>query len=402
MSLQSELKLPWPETTFHFPAPVLTIPTPKLSDLWKQFIPAFQGKYSRFANYLMYLSTDFSGGFKVCSVLSTNPTENTFQVPYTPPGPPLSIEIRNQIWTLSRKKQWEELDREEWEMLGFSFLLTGDLRDFNQWVEMTKTEFGLSDNCQKFLTLLGWYTEKVPRDNSILQALVDYSHGDFVNADFNLIANAVLKEGYWQLSGVLFDALAKGAWSGKQILPFLDFLTGFYSEWQDWEKSKFLKTSLGKVPPFSALKRARKLLNKNDFLEYSKYLISIFRGDWEEPEAEFGYESTIPFDPFMTVLIRYDKEGDSYFREIKEALVASPYSYFVNLQMAILAYRNRDYDKFLEFYEKGGRLRYLPLPLYLYAKVKDLRKEETLADSILKTLERHHKTPIFPSELGEV
>jgi len=385
MSLQSEPKLAWPETKLHFPVPAQVIPETKLVDLWTSFVPAFQGKYSRFTSYLMYLSTDFSGGFKVCSVLGTNPAENTFNVPFNPPGPPVLIDIRNQIWAKSQKKDWEELNREDWELLGFSFLLTGEINEFHKWVKMTDREFGLTDECKKFLFVLGWNSDAGNTNSGILQALVDYSKGEYDHADFEMLANSVLKDGHWQLSGVLVDSISKNAWSGKQTLYFLDFLSGFYSDWQDWEKEKFLNLSLGKVPPFIALKRAKKILNSRDFNGYLNHLKIVFRGSWEEPETEFGYDLRVPYDPFILTLLRYEREGETYFREVLENLKSTPYSYFVNIQLAILYYRTGDYTRFLESYEKGGRLRYLSVPLYFFAKVKESRKEETRADSIFQS-----------------
>ncbi len=402
MSSKSELKLPWPEMTLHFPAPVQTISESKLGDLWPEFVQAFQGKYSRFASYLMYLSTDFSGGFKVCSVLGANPAENTFNVPFTPPGPPISKEIRNQIWALCQKREWEEVNREEWELLGMSFLLTGELDSFYAWVEMTKKEFGLSEECKKFLTLLGWNFETNLAETNVLNSLVSYVIGDFAKADFSFLAQAVLKEGYWQFSGVLFDAIAKNIWNGREILPFLDFLSGFYADWQNWEKAKFLKVTLGKVPPFSALIRAKKILTPSEFIEYSNHLKLLFRGDFEEPEGDFGYDLAISVDPFFSTLIRFDKEGESYKAELMEELESKPYSYIVNLQYAIVLYRQGDANGFLQYYQNGGRLRYLAVPLYLYARVMENKNEEALANSIFQTLDKLHKTPVFPSELGEI
>lgn len=402
MSSKSELKLPWPEMTLHFPAPVPEISETKLGDLWSEFVQAFHGKYSRFASYLMYVSTDFSGGFKVCSVLGTNPTENTFNVPFSPPGPPISLEIRNKIWAICQRKEWEEVNREEWELLGMSFLLTGEIDSFYAWVEMTKKEFGLTEECKKFLTLLGWNFETQTKEADILDSLVSYANGDFAKADFPLIAQSVLKEGYWQLSGVLFDAIAKNIWTGSQILPFLDFLSGFYSEWQVWEKAKFLKVTLGKVPPFSALIRAKKILSPSEYLEYSNHLKLLFRGDFEEAEGEFGYDLSINLDPFLSTLIRLDKEGDTFKNELKEELETRPYSYISNLKYAIVLYRQGDADGFLKFYQNGGRLRYLAIPLYLYARVLENKNEVALASSIFQTLDKLQKTPSFPRELGEV
>ena len=211
-----------------------------------------------------------------------------------------------------------------------------------------------------------------------------------------------MKDGYWQLAGVLIDAIGKANWMGENILPFLDFLSGFYNDWKDWEKAKFLNITLGKVPAYPALKKASKILNKNQFQEYSKHLKYLFRGDFEESERGFGYESNVPIDPFMITLLRFDKEREIYTNELQNQIHLAPYSYILNLRMAIVYFRIGDYHRFMEFYEKGGRLKFLPIPLYLFAKVKESRKEETLANSILIALEKHGRTPNFPVELGEI
>ncbi len=402
MSSKSELKLPWPEINLHYQAPTVPGPEINLPDLWNQFLSSFQGKQVRFTNYLMYLSTDFSGGFKVCSVLGPNPVENTFSVPVTLPAPSISKEARDQIWERSQKKEWEELNREDWELLGISFLMTGDLTEFHKWISLTSKEFGLTEDCKKYLTLLGWKFDGLSKNISVLDSLVCYAAGDYKNVDFQAIADAILRDGYSQLSGVLLDCIHKNVWTGDQIFPFLNFLTGFYSEWQEWEQAKFLRITLGKVPPFSALKKAKKILKPAAFLEYSKNLKLLFRGEWEESDLEFGFELHVQMDPFMKTLIRFHKEGEDLAKEIMEKLSNFPYSYIINLQYAVVLYRKGDHTGFLKYYENGGRLRYLPLPLYLYARTSYFRKEVSLADSIFQTLEKLNKTPKFPEELGGV
>ncbi len=416
MSFSTEIKLPWPEIRIHFAKTAETVrpksetipqevwePSPaNLGELWVALRSSFQGKHFRFTSYLQYLSTDFSGGFKVCSFLGGNRDKNAFQFPFSPPGPPISKDIRDSIWLLCKKRKWEEVDRENWELLGLTFLLTGDIIDFKAWVEMTKKEFGLSEDCKRFLTILGWETFETGKDHSLFSSLVAYSSGRFSDVDFPLLSDSVLKEGFWQFSGVLFDSISKGIWSGDKTLVFWEFLTGFYSDWKDWEKAKFLNVSLGKVPAYQSLRYAKKLLSKTEYPVYAFNLKKVFRGDLEEPEAEFGYDLTIPFDPFSITLIRYDREGESFAKILREDLLKTPYSYYSNLQMSLLAYREGNYDLFLEFYQKGGRLRYLPIPLYFYARAMERKNQPGLANSILSALERMRKLPVFPSELGDL
>ncbi|BDA78100.1 hypothetical protein LPTSP3_g10300 [Leptospira kobayashii] len=418
MSRNIETQLPWPEIRLHFtkqteekpssstetnePTAVSTLAPVPLDAFWKSLRSSFQGKYNRYINYIQYLSTDFSGGFKVCSFLTQNRTENTFHFPFSPPGPPISLEMRNMIWLVCKRKEWEEVEREDWELLGISFLLTGDITDFKAWVEMTKKEFGLSEDCKRFLTLLGWEEHEPEEDDSILQSLIWYSRGNYESVNYKLIANSVLKEGYWQLSGVLLDSIAKLAWKGEDTLKFLQFLSGFYPEWKDWEKTKFKSIVLGKVPAFVLVRYAKKLLSKNEFSFYLDDIKKIFRGDWEEEEIEFGYNVGFPFDPFLVTLLRFDKEGDRFEKAIQTEISQFPYSYFSNLQVALIRYRKGDFDSFLDFYEKGGRLRFLPIPLYLYARALQRKGEIELAGSILSTLEEMGKTPVFPDEMSDI
>ncbi|WP_411823271.1 LBF_1011 family protein [Leptospira sp. 'Mane'] len=418
MSRNIETQLPWPEIRLHFtkqmeekptlsavadePSLVSTLDPISLDVFWTSLRSSFQGKYNRYISYIQYLSTDFSGGFKVCSFLTQNRNQDTFQFPFSPPGPPISLEMRNMIWLVCKRKEWEEVEREDWELLGISFLLTGDITDFKAWVEMTKKEFGLSEDCKRFLTLLGWEEYESEEDGSILQSLVNYSRGKYEFVDYKLISNAVLKEGYWQLSGVLLDSISKLAWKGKDILKFLQFLSGFYSEWQDWEQAKFKSIVLGKVPAFSLVRYAKKLLPKNDFSFYLDDIKKTFRGDLEEEEVRFGYNVGFPFDPFLVTLLRYDKEKDRFEKTTDEEGFRFPYSYFSNLQIALVQYRKGNLDSFFEFYEKGGRLRFLPIPLYLYARALQKKGETEVADSILLTLEKMGKSPVFPDEMSDI
>lgn len=411
MSLQTELKLPWPEISLQAPPVTSSEPeektvhalqTPVYEDHWGVLRSAFQGKYSRFANYLMYLSTDFSGGFKVCSVLEQNPLQNTFSAPFSPPGPPILPATLESVWTLTRNKVWEELDRDDWELLGFGFLLLRDIDKFREWVEVTKSEFEISPDCHNFLFLLGWEFSTTSNGDPILRSLACYASGDFEKCNFQLISSSVLKDGLWQLSGVLLDSIEKTIWSGDEIFPFLEFISGFFGNWQTWEKVKFLNLTLGKIPAFTALRRAQRLLPKETFLEYYKQVSNLMRGNFEDPADDSGYELSIPFDPFMDTLIRFNEEGEKYAIELEDLLKSAPYSYIYNLQVAILKYRQKDYDGFLKNYELGGRMRYMPIPLYLFARVNSFKENVAIADSIFSSLKKRNMTPIFPHELGDL
>lgn len=109
------------------------------------------------------------------------------------------------------------------------------------------------------------------------------------------------------------------------------------------------------------------------------------RGDWIEGN-EFGYELSHEMDPFVETVVRFQNDGDSYEEGLKNELILKPYSYFINLQLASIAFVKKENQKFLNFYKKAGRLKYLPLALNLYWRVLKDTGETVLANTIERSL----------------
>lgn len=385
MSLQTEYKLQWPEYRIEFHKSPHIPKKASLTELWPSLRAFFSGNQSRFANYLFYLSTDFSGGFSLCSILGENEVANRFKDPqlFTPTTFP--VESLDQIWELCQNREFEEMEREDWELVGFGLLYSGKIREFRNWVLKTKEFFGQTDDNRRFLFLLGWESSELPSDNSILHMLVEYVKGNRESLNFKTLTDAVTLDSYWQIAGVLFHAIEMGWFTGEETFRFWKFLIGFYSEWEEWEKQKFCMVSLGKIPAFPALRYAKRYFPFETFFRYRNDLEMALRGDWIE-ENEFGYELTHEMDPFVETVVRFQNDGDSYEEGLKNELVLKPYSYFINLQLASIAFVKKENQKFLNFYKKAGRLKYLPLALNLYWRVLKDTGETVLANTIERSL----------------
>ncbi|TGL12854.1 LBF_1011 family protein [Leptospira meyeri] len=385
MSLQTEYKLQWPEFRIEFhPGPPISKKA-NLNELWPILRAFFSGNQSRFANYLFYLSTDFSGGFSLCSVLGENENANRFRDPQLVSPSPFPIETLEQIWDLCQKREFEEMEREDWELIGFGFLYLGRVLEFRNWVLKTKDFFGQTDDNRRFLHLLGWESSDFSSENSILHMLVEYEKGNRDVINFKTLTDAVVFDSHWQISGVLFHAIEIGWFTGEETFRFWKFLIGFYEEWEDWEKQKFRSVSLGKIPAFPALRYAKRYFPENTFVLYRQDLETNLRGDWTYGDG-FGYELTHQMDPFVETIVRFRNDKERFEEELKTELWKRPYSYFINLQLAFISFVKKENQIFLEFYKKAGRLKYLPLALNLYWRVLKLNGEEVLSKSIERTL----------------
>ncbi|MCW7493831.1 hypothetical protein ND861_15065 [Leptospira sp. 2 VSF19] len=385
MSLQTEYKLQWPEYRIEFhPGPHIP-KTATLPELWPSLRAFFSGNQSRFANYLYYLSTDFSGGFSLCSILGENETANRFRDPQLVTPSAFPKESLSQIWEICQNRDFEEMERADWELIGFGFLYSGDIREFRNWVMKTKEFFGQTEDNRRFLFLLGWENSELPYENSILHMLVEYVKGNGEVLDFKTLTDAVTLDSHWQISGVLFHAIEIGWFTGEEIFRFWKFIIGFYSEWDNWEKARFRSVSLGKIPAFSALRYAKRYFTDTDFVLYKEELETSLRGDWTYGNG-FGYELTHQMDPFVETVVRFRNEGEGFEDELKKELTLKPYSYFINLQLAFIYFVKKDNDKFLHFYKKAGRLKYLPLALNLYWRVLKQNGDEILGSSIERSL----------------
>ncbi|GBF49788.1 hypothetical protein LPTSP4_13070 [Leptospira ryugenii] len=411
MSQPSQFTLSWPETRLVSPKHSPKVNEPSISkqdqnrplaELWSEYLETFSGKQSRFAQYLLYLSTDFSGGLKVCSILAGNSKENPFSVVWTPPAPKLNSSLRDEIWRRCLAKEMEEIDRENWETLGFGFLLTGELKSFSDWVEFTEREFGLKDDCIAFLQLLGKKSADLQGSTSVLQVLVDYMQGNFEQVSFESLSRMVLVDGHWQISGILFHAIENGHWTGEPSIRFLQFLSAFFQDWKEWEQAQFLNVVLGKAPAFPLLRKAKQILNPNQYLIFKNKLEIVYRGDWEESDRIFAYDLHLSFDPFINCMMKYKEGGESFLNTLYFESRKKPYSFYLNMQMALVCFMNGEYDSFLHYYSLAGRLKHLPTPLYIYAKVLESRGNETNSNAIFSTLDRLGNTPVFPRELGDI
>lgn len=385
MSLQTEYKLQWPEYRIEFHKSPHIPKKASLSELWPSLRAFFSGNQSRFANYLFYLSTDFSGGFSLCSILGENGVANRFRDPQLITPSAFPMESLDQIWELCQNRDFEEMEREDWELVGFGLLYSGKITEFRNWVLKTREFFGQTDDNRRFLFLLGWESTDIPYENSILHMLVEYVKGNRDVINFKTLTDAVTLDSHWQISGVLFHAIEMGWYFGEDTFRFWKFLIGFYGEWEEWEKQKFHLVSLGKIPAFPALRYAKRYFPEETFLRYREELEINLRGDWIYGNG-FGYELSHEIDPFVETVVRFQSDGIHYEDELKKELVIRPYSYFINLQLASIAFVKKENDKFLSFYKKAGRLKYLPLALNMYWRVLKNTGEEILGSSIERTL----------------
>ncbi|TGK87501.1 hypothetical protein EHQ24_02930 [Leptospira noumeaensis] len=385
MSLQTEYKLQWPEYRIEFHLRPHIPKTATLPELWPALRAFFSGSQSRFANYLYYLSTDFSGGFSLCSILGENEANIRFSDPRLISPSPFPKDTLEQIWKLCQNREFEEMEREDWELIGFGHLYLGNTKEFRNWVLKTKEFFGQTDDNRRFLFLLGWESSEFPFENSILHILVEYVKGNRDVLNFKTLTDAVIVDSHWQISGVLFHAIETGWFTGEETFRFWKFLIGFYAEWEDWEKQKFRSVSLGKIPAFPALRYAKRYFPQDTFLSYQVELETNLRGDWTYGDG-FGYELTHQMDPFVETIVRFRTDKEKFEDELKNELIKRPYSYFINLQLAFISFVKKENQIFLEFYKKAGRLKYLPLALNLYWRVLKSNGEEVLAKSIERTL----------------
>ncbi|MDF3818284.1 hypothetical protein P3G55_00145 [Leptospira sp. 96542] len=396
MSLQTEIKLPWPEIRLEY-FPTRTVPQPiPLDELWPELRKFFSGEQVRFANYLFYLSTDFSGGINLCSVMGENISAGPFRDPVLKKPSEFPEETLLSIWEQCSGKKFDELDREDLELVGFGFLYTSQIDLFGKWVEFTKFNFGLTDDCKRFLHLLGWEKNTVPKEHNTLHLLVELQNGNFQNVDFVSLVNSVVNESHWQLSGIIFDLITKGIYSDPSSFVFWKFLVGFFDEWKDWEKQKFLSVALGKIPAFSLVRYAKKYISNSEFPDYLMEIETVYRGEWQE-ETEFGYELKFNIDPLRETMERYNADGDLFFNELKSNLKLKPYSYFINLQLALVHYAKKEDQTFLDYYKKSGKLQYLPLSLTLYANVLNRMDKKDLAQMIEKTLSKYGQKISLPN-----
>ncbi|MGJ4732852.1 hypothetical protein EHR04_16045 [Leptospira levettii] len=395
MSLQTEYKLRWPEYRIEF-HPTEEIPKKvSLQELWPDLRAFFSGNQSRFANYLFYLSTDFSGGFSLCSVLSENDASFRFHDPVLQSPTPFPKTSLERIWKLCQNREFEEMEREDWELIGYGLLYEGNVPEFRKWVLTTKEFFGQTDDNRRFLTLLGWEYSEFPFENSILHMLVEYAKGNFEKIHFPTLVDAALQDSHWQLVGILFHAIELGLLPEKEAFRVWKFMIGFYEEWETWEKEKFQWVSIGKIPPFSALRYAKRYLPHSTFLKYKSDLETELRGDWMNGN-EFGYELSHTMNPCIDTVVRYKNEGELFERELSAEYQLKPYSYLIPLQLSCIHFVKKEYDQFIKLYQKSGRLKHLPLALNLYWRVLQEKGDKNLSSAIKRSLENGHESITLP------
>lgn len=395
MSLQTEYKLRWPEYRIEFHPTEETPKKVSLPELWPNLRAFFSGNQSRFANYLFYLSTDFSGGFSLCSVLGENDANFRFHDPVLQSPTTFPKECLDSIWKLCQNREFEEMEREDWELIGFGLLYLGNIPEFRRWVLITKEFFGQSDDNKRFLALLGWERSEIQFENSILHMLVEYANGRFEKIDFKTLVDSLLLESHWQLAGVLFHAIELGLLAEKDSFRIWKFMIGFFDEWETWEKEKFLYVSLGKLPPFYALRYAKRYLTKDSFAKYQSDLETELRGDWMSGNT-FGYELTHSMNPCVDTVVRFQREGKNFEEELKADYSLKPYSYLLPLQLACIQFVKKEYDSFLTYYQKCGRLKHLPMILNLYWRVLLEKGDKQLSSAIKRSLENGNESITLP------
>lgn len=378
MSSQTEMKLSWPEIRLeYFPQKEET----SQESIWSELRSFFQGSGERFANYLTYISTDFYGGINLCSILGENSEKATFHEPLLVSPGEFPISALDSIWEKCKKHEFEELDREDFELLGFAFLYNGRVEDFTGWVILSEKTFGLTDDSKRFLNAIGWRKDSIPYSDTALHALVEFSNGSISEQEIEILIESLFQKGFWQVGGVLFALIQRNLLAGEKSFRVWKFLLGLYSEFLQWEKEYFLDVSIGKLPPFYALRQAKKYLTNEEFLSYKEKLSVSLRGEWKQSET-LGYDLNLQLDPLLEIINGYEAGGEEFFQQLLVKQKQMPYSFIANLLLATIYFRKKEDSVFLTHYEKAGRLKYLPIPLFFYARVLHRTGKSDLAESI--------------------
>ncbi|MCE9500225.1 MAG: hypothetical protein K8R21_06980, partial [Leptospira sp.] len=282
----------------------------------------------------------------------------------------------------SIKASSNRIDRESLEMLCVYLLSQNRLEDFISLVEIYDRKGNLPPVISVFMGITGIAPENLETDfiaegNDPVFTIYKWLRSKNPELE-NELYDFVVSRKYQQLLGLVFSIYSERITGLRTVYPLYQMIIKQFSQLPEEEKkffiSKFQETHHHLIIYFLMKQvytreqihqhfREEMNLNGKSSMEKGSSIIPELHLDQKYKNLrEQGLTHTL--GPFEILVLLNSNESYNVREDILAAFNKFPHSYIVNRSMATLNFFDRDFDSFLNFESRCGRLRFHPEMIY--------------------------------------
>jgi hypothetical protein len=255
------------------------------------------------------------------------------------------------------------------------------------FIQVYHTNVSLPLELEIFLILGGVYSTKLPniilsgKEENLVNILYKYKFLEISKYEKNSLYDAVLSGNYPNFLGIVFQLFYETYKGIRNIYPIYEIILSQLDKYSIEEQKEFLESYKETGNYFTIYKIYKKVYNKKEVSEwlnkikyYNGKNIKLRKKMDEDPSFNIFNEVNTPgndeliylLTPFEIIEILKNPEMEAnYKKKVFILYEKNTFSYFTNLNIAILYFYLKDYSKFLLYLERSGSLKNMSEILYL-------------------------------------
>jgi len=268
------------------------------------------------------------------------------------------------------------------------FLLKNNkLTETLNFIQNYHSKVSLPLELEIFLILAGLYSTKLPniilsgKEENIINIIYKYKFLEISKYEKNILYDSVLSGNYPNFLGIVFQLFNENFKGIRNINPIFEVILSQFDKYSVEEQKEFLESYKQTGNYFNIFKIHKKIFNKKDTSEWINKT-SYHNGKNfklrnkmnEDPNFNIFNKINSPgndeliylLTPFEIIEILKNPEMETnYKNKIFSLYEKNSYSYFTNLNIAIIYFYLKDYSKFLLYLERTGSLKNMSEVLFL-------------------------------------
>ena len=269
----------------------------------------------------------------------------------------------------------------------YIFLKNKKISDTLNFIQLYHSKVSLPLELEIFLILGGVYSTKLPNiilsgnEENLINIIYKYKYLEISKSEKNTLYDAVLSGNYPNFLGIVFQIFNETYKGIRNIYPIFEVILSQFDKYSIEEKREFLESYKETGNYFTIYKIYKKIYNKKEIAEWINK-IKYYNGKNFKIRKKMDNDSNFNIinelntpgndeliyllTPFEIIEILNNPATETIYKnKIFSMYEKNSFSYFTNLNIAILYFYLKDYSKFLLYLERSGSLKNMSETLFL-------------------------------------
>ena len=269
----------------------------------------------------------------------------------------------------------------------YIFLKNKKITETLNFIQIYHSNVSLPLELEIFLILGGVYSTKLPNiilsgnEENLINIIYKYKFLEISKSEKNTLYDAVLSGNYPNFLGIVFQIFNETYKGIRNIYPIFEVILSQFEKYSIEEKKEFLESYKETGNYFTIFKIYKKIYNKKEIVEwiskikyYNGKNIKIRKKMDNASNFNIINEINTPgndeliylLTPFEIIeILKNPAMETNYKNKVFSMYEKNSFSYFTNLNIAILYFYLKDYSKFLLYLERSGSLKNMSEILFL-------------------------------------